>query len=66
MKAFNQSALNVAQIEGVVVIDAEPAVPKELGYFRDDVHYTKQGASLLAETAADKIVQEKIIEQLSP
>lgn len=66
MRAYNLSAVEVAQSEGVTVIDAEPALPKDLGYFRDDVHYTKDGASLLAETVANKIAEEQIIKQISP
>lgn len=63
MMAFNQGALEVAESEGVIVIDAEPSLAKNLSYFRDDVHYTRDGASLLAETAAQKITTEKLIQK---
>ncbi|GJM15028.1 MAG: hypothetical protein DHS20C13_03550 [Thermodesulfobacteriota bacterium] len=63
MEAFNISAVQIAQSKNVVIVDSEKALPRNMEYFRDDVHYTKEGAALLAQTVADKIITERLIEE---
>ena len=55
-RAFNAVVRRVASSENAVLADAEPAVGKGLENFIDDVHYTEQGARLLAQLVADRIV----------
>jgi hypothetical protein len=62
MEAFNATTADVAKAEGVVLIDAASALPKDLRYFVDDVHYTVLGARRLAETIASGIVEEGLID----
>lgn len=62
MEAFNATTVDVAKAEGIVLIDAASALPKDLRYFVDDVHYTAPGARRLAETIASGIVEEGLID----
>ncbi|UCD55392.1 MAG: hypothetical protein JSV93_00925 [Candidatus Omnitrophota bacterium] len=61
MKLFNKTVKEVSSKEGVILIDADNAVSKDLRNFRDDVHYTERGAETLAEIIAEKIIDERLI-----
>jgi hypothetical protein len=58
MQAFNGAIREIAASEGVVVADAEARVPKTLDNFVDDVHYTRAGAALVAQTVAQTIQEQ--------
>ena len=53
MRLFNQVIREVAQSEGVLLLDMEAAIPKSDVYFRDDCHYTDKGHWLVADTVYD-------------
>ena len=65
-RAFNAVARRVASAEGVVLVDAEQRVPKDLDHFSDDVHYTEQGARLLAQLVADTLVDARLVTPRRP
>ncbi len=56
MAAFNSTTVEVAAAVGAILVEGEPAVPKTLDHFVDEVHYTPVGAELLATAIADAIV----------
>ena len=60
-KRFNAVVRQVAASEKVVLVDAEPAVPKVVANFSDDVHCTKAGARRLAQLVADTLATEAAI-----
>jgi lysophospholipase L1-like esterase len=43
MDAYNQAVRDVAKEQGVILIDAAEAVPRDLAHFVDDVHLTSKG-----------------------
>lgn len=63
MEMFNKVVKEVARSNNVMLTDAEPLLPKNVGYFLDDVHYTKEGSHLLAEAAAKTIIKSGLIER---
>jgi TPP-dependent trihydroxycyclohexane-1,2-dione (THcHDO) dehydratase len=63
MRAFVEVNKRVALSEGVLLADAESVVDKNLENFIDDVHYTQQGAGILAENVAKTIIESGIIEK---
>jgi len=62
MAAFNETTRRVAESHPVLLADAAPRVPKNLEYFRDEVHYTPLGAATLAQTIADVIFDNGLVE----
>lgn len=65
MEAYNTAARESAAKAGIPFIDFAEAVPKTMEYFRDDVHLTRKGNAILAERAADAIVQGRFIEKVT-
>jgi lysophospholipase L1-like esterase len=55
MTCFNHASREVAEWEGLVYVDLEPCVPKDLDHFIDDVHYTPRGYRLVAEAVFGRI-----------
>ena len=55
MDAYNARAAQVASKYNATFLHGEPALPKTLEYFVDDVHYTPTGAKALATVIADGI-----------
>jgi lysophospholipase L1-like esterase len=55
MDAYNMSAAAIAAKYKTTFVHGEPAIPKDLDYFIDDVHFTSLGAKILAEKIAEKI-----------
>ena len=63
MSAFNSTTRTVAESNGVLLVDAASALPKDLRYFTDEVHYTPLGAQRLAASIADSIVAHRLIDK---
>lgn len=61
MKFFNENAEKVAREEGALFVDAAGDIAKTLNNFRDDLHYTEEGAHLLAESISEAIMEEGLI-----
>lgn len=55
MDAYNMKTASVSSKYKTVFVHGEPALPKDLNHFVDDVHYTPLGAKKLAEAIAKKI-----------
>ena len=58
MDAYNAKAAQIASKYKATFIHGEPALPKTLEYFVDDVHYTPLGAKALATVIADGITSK--------
>jgi len=56
MDAYNMKTAAVAKKYKTTFVHGEPALPKDLDHFVDDVHYTPLGAKKLAETIAAKVM----------
>ena len=56
MDAYNAKTAKLADTYHVAFVHGEPALPKDLTCFVDDVHYTPLGAKKLAETIAKGII----------
>ena len=61
MDAFNLATKELSVDADLLLIDLESALPKDLQYFSDDVHYTKLGARRVAEIVADKLISMGLI-----
>jgi hypothetical protein len=59
MKLFNEVTKNTAKNAGAILIDADAAISKELANFRDDVHFTEEGARSLSQLIAETVFQKK-------
>lgn len=55
MDAYNMKTAAVAAKYKTAFVHGEPALPKDLNHFIDEVHYTPLGAKKLAEAIANKI-----------
>ncbi len=55
MDAYNMKTAAVSAKYKTTFVHGEPALPKDLEHFVDDVHYTPLGAKKLAEAIAEKI-----------
>lgn len=55
LRAYNDRLRRIAAEEKVTLIDLEPAVPKTLEYFYDDVHYTDRAYDLIADQLAQAL-----------
>jgi lysophospholipase L1-like esterase len=55
MDAYNMKTAAVSSKYKTIFVHGEPALPKDLEHFVDDVHYTPLGAKKLAEAIAKKI-----------
>ncbi len=55
MDAYNMKTAAVSAKYKTTFVHGEPALPKDLEHFVDDVHYTSLGAKKLAEAIAEKI-----------
>jgi len=55
-ETFNAVVRRVAGSKHVVLADADAAMPKTIAHFIDDVHYTQEGAQVLAGLVSDQIV----------
>ena len=64
--AFNAVVRRVASSGKAVLVDADPSIAKTAANFSDDVHYTRQGARLLAQQVADTIVAQRLAERSGP
>ncbi len=53
MSAYNQALKDFAAREKISLIDLETAVPKQLQYFNDDVHYKDAAYPLVAAAVAE-------------
>ena len=56
-KKYNLTIGNVAANEGIPCIDLQTAIPKSTDFFADDVHYTDQGARLVAQAFTEQILK---------
>ena len=54
---INSTIRELAKERRIPFVDIEKAVPKEKKYFGDNVHFTDEGARLVASFFADRIIQ---------
>lgn len=55
LEIYNGSTRRVGAQSGVLVIDLARRMPKDSRYFRDWVHFTREGAAFVAETLAAEL-----------
>ena len=53
--SMNDVMRQVAQQQGVLLIDAAPAMPSGPNYFGDFVHFTDKGSAAFSQIVADKL-----------
>ncbi len=58
---INQVIKRVAEKESLLFIDNDKRIPKTLQYFVDNIHYTDQGAELIARNIHDHLCQHGLI-----
>lgn len=58
---FNDAVREIADEHGVPLLDLEAKIPKTLEYFVDDVHYTAAGNALVAESIAEFLVTNELL-----
>jgi hypothetical protein len=56
-KQYNQEIESVAHELGVGFVDNARAIPQDVKYFGDNVHYTNEGARLVAGNFADILLK---------
>ena len=62
MEKYNDLMRRLAQDEeGVHLVDLESAIPKNLDYFHDDVHYRDKTYIVIAEYIAERIKELDIL-----
>lgn len=61
MEMFNEAVSRVATANNVPYVDLAGCVPKDHEYFLDDVHMTKEGTEIAAQTLCDYIVNHHLI-----
>ena len=64
MQQYNGAMRSLAEETSAPLIDLELAVPKELKYIRDDVHYTDEAFPIVAGAVASEL--RKILSTASP
>lgn len=52
---YNKSTLALATEQKLEVLDIAAVIPKDLDFFGDNVHYTDQGAAIIAKLLAEKL-----------
>ncbi|MEM6964329.1 MAG: GDSL-type esterase/lipase family protein [Bacteroidota bacterium] len=57
MDAYNAKVAELSSIYQTKFVHGEPALPKDLDHFVDDVHYTTEGARKLAGVIAQEILK---------
>jgi hypothetical protein len=62
MAQFNATTRRVAEDMGAGFVDLDAAMPKTLEYFYDDVHYTRRGAEVVAQTLYEHLVGEGLVD----
>lgn len=55
LNGMNMILKNIAEKEGISLLDLEQAIPKNTEYFFDDCHFNKKGVLTSAEIIAEKI-----------
>jgi len=61
MASYEEVTRQVAYAESAILVNAAHEMPKDLAYFRDDVHYTVRGARLLGEMVANKVIASGVL-----
>lgn len=61
MAAYNDVVARVAAEEGVAFLDLASRVPRTLEFFGDDVHYSEEGAALVAGEVAQSVVENGLL-----
>ena len=57
MARYNEAIRAFAQARGLLLIDLERVVPKDLEHLYDDCHYTAKGNALIAETISKALLR---------
>jgi lysophospholipase L1-like esterase len=57
---FNRALLATCQKEGVACFDLAAAVPHDLNYFYDSVHFNERGADLVAEKVSEFLLSQRL------
>lgn len=55
---FNDEIKSVAEECGAFYVDIDSALPKNMDYFGDNIHYTNQGAKVIAAKVAESIKKD--------
>ena len=63
-RRFNDAVRELSEKQGVELIDLEREIPKDLGYFADDLHLTPKGAGLASRVITAYLIEHP--EGLSP
>lgn len=63
MESYNQQARNIAQVQGVPIIDLANRLEKSSEYFYDEIHFTPEGGKRIAEIIAPEL--KSIMQQSS-
>ena len=61
MELFNETAKKIALSEDAIIVDAAGKLEKSLENFRDDLHYTKNGAESLARVVAGSVIEKGLL-----
>jgi lysophospholipase L1-like esterase len=61
MNTYNKTSQEVAAEHAVPFVDIASALPKNLDYFTDDIHYTPKANALIAKLLFTKIVTLDLI-----
>jgi len=62
MELYNNKTREIAKKRGVYLIDLEKAIPKDLTYFWDGIHYYDETFQMIAEYIVNQIRLQDIIE----
>lgn len=58
MQVFNEAVRDLAREQGHLLIELEPAVPKDLEHSYDDCHYTTRGNEVVARQIVAALLAE--------
>jgi lysophospholipase L1-like esterase len=62
MDMYNQTTARLAKKHDVLLVDAEPEIPKDADHFIDDIHYTAKGSAQLGATVAKELLSSDYLD----
>ena len=57
-KQYRKAMKSIARKRHVPLVDLEPEIPKDLQFFKDDVHYKDPAFDKVAEVVADQLIRQ--------
>lgn len=63
LELFNETSRTIAREQGVVFVDLDKHLPKQVQYFTDDVHYTELGNQVVADAFAEAILANRFVDR---